>query len=259
MNRRNENGVTPLRHVFGRVIQHPDCHNGKPFLNGTCVTVPEILADIENGLSDSEITDKYEDINKLHIRICRAYQARFEAHTQTDLEHVDPDDKVFMLDENISYTLLYDVAREYGWCSHVYADGLYGDTNDDLLNIWAHMVQQGYKAILTQDSDFKRISRNYRRGLLERYGALEDCSDHIPVVVFVSKSLSLDKIIEKLRTHKSDILGLIDDNNAAFASLNGSGFTKHAKDKDTIAEIEEQRALTSRLTPPQRRSSASPS
>lgn len=233
-----------LKREFGRVISHPERHNGQPFLNGTHITVPQILDLIRLGLPDDEIVRNLPDIRQLHIDICRAWQARFMAHTQPGLEHLDENDKVFMLDENVSYLLLPDVARLFGWSSHVLAEGLYAENNDDEQNIWAHMRAHGYKAILTEDADFKRISTNYRRRILEKYGSVDNIMEHVPVVVYVSKNWSRQEVVGVLEQHRDEILEYIAANDAAFLTLSRSGAQKHHPDSETLKQIADSRRQT---------------
>lgn len=233
-----------LKREFGRVISHPERHNGQPFLNGTHITVPQILELIRLGLPDEEIVRNLPDIKQLHIDVCRAYQTRFMAHTQPGMEHLNENNKVFMLDENVSYLLLPDVARLFGWSSHVLAEGLYAENNDDEQNIWAHMRANGYKAILTEDADFKRISRSFRRRVLEQYGSATDCPEHVPVAVYISKGESRHETLALLEKHRAEIIAFIENPHAAFITVNRNGVQHHFEDKDVLAEIAALRRQT---------------
>lgn len=221
-----------LTREFGRVIRHPDRHEGAPFLNGTNVLVQDILNLLNDGADEKDILATYPQLDKEHIAICKAYQVRFMAHEQVGMEHINPDEKFFMLDENTSYMLLYDVARIFGWSSHVFADGLYNENNDDEANIWKHMVENGYKAIITEDSDFKRISRNFRRKVIEQYGSIENAPFNVPVVIFISKNCSREDVAARLEAFKDKILEYITDNDAAFATLSVEGFQKSHTDEE---------------------------
>jgi len=233
----DEKKKVELKREFGRVVRHPERHDGQPFLNGTHITVPQILELIRLGLPDDEIALNLPDIQQLHIDICRAWQARFMAHSQPGLEHLDENERVFMLDENVSYLLLPAVAKLFGWSSHVLAEGLYAENNDDEQNIWAHVVANGYKAVLTEDADFKRISSNYRRRILEKYGSIENSKEHVPVVIYVSKNWSRQEVAGVLEQHRAEILKFIADNDAAFMTISREGAQKHHPDTDTLKQI----------------------
>ncbi|MCB9991042.1 MAG: DUF5615 family PIN-like protein [Rhodospirillales bacterium] len=228
-----------LRHEFGRVISHPNRHNGAPFLNGTGITVEQVLNLLDKSGNDNEAIEKLDGLEQQHIEICRAYQARFLAHTQADLEHLDENDKFFMLDENVSYMLLHHVARRFGWSSHVFAEGLYDENNDDEAHIWAHMIENNYKAILTEDSDFRKIARQYRKKILETYGSVENCPTPVPVAIFISKSVSVSPqdTLALLEHHEQDIKQFVSDNNAAFAAITGNGFDLYYRDEELLKDI----------------------
>lgn len=219
-----------LTKIFGRVVSHPDVKSGRPFLSSNFVEVLDVLKMIRNGMSDGDICRKYSHIKQPDIDACRAWQARFLVEDLKDAFNLTDDRNIFMLDENTSYLILHDVVRLFGPSSHVYAEGLYDERNDDETDIWAHVVEHEYQAVLTADADFKQISINYRSRMNEKFGSLENCTDHIPAVIFVGPS-NRQQTRKLLIEWQGEIKKFMAENDAPYATLTETGLLRAPKDR----------------------------
>ena len=224
-----------VKREFGRVVSHPRRHQGQPFLSGRNIPVLNVLNLIAQGCDDALIVDRmHGKIDQSDIDACRSYQARFLTDTLTEAFQLQAQDNYMMLDENISYLVLYDVVRLFGRSSHVYADGLYWDHNDDELDIWNHLRENRYKVILTSDNDFKRISKSWRGRMIQQYGSMDNAPENLPVVVSLMKNVSREETRDLLSCHQDDIRQYANDNDAAFATITKQGFRKYSLDKDVM-------------------------
>ena len=120
-----------LKRVFGRVVQHPDIKAGRPLLRTTLVEVLDVLEMMRKGQSDAEICKQHQYLTTADMDACRAYQARFMVDQLENILDLQNQENVFMLDENTSYMALPDIVKLFGRSTHVYAEGLYADRNDD--------------------------------------------------------------------------------------------------------------------------------
>lgn len=230
-----EQNASSLSQNFGRIITRPDIHDGHPFLIFNGVEVQEIEARFLAGQTDEQILAEYRKtlandrgrMTQDDLDACRAWQARFEPETLSSIFNRVSGQNVIMLDENMSYKMLYDVVRLFGRSSHVYADGLYDDHNDDERDIWAHVVKNKYAAIITGDNDFKRISHDYRDKMIHKYGSLENCPEHIPAVIFVPHFGSWQDTCDLLEKFAPQIRKYIETNDAICAEVTPrDGFQK---------------------------------
>lgn len=158
----------------------------------------------------------------------RAYQVRFRPETLKNTHNLDENDKFFLMDENTSYLLLYDIARIFGYCSHVAAEGLRGTENRaDRAQldtyIWEHAIKHGYKAVLTVDSDFIDIATYKRHELIRKYGDVSKSPDHVPVLIRLDPKMRRDEIMYALQKHEQDIRDFISDNNHSYGVLKKGG------------------------------------
>ena len=147
---------------FGRVSEHEDKFSGRPYLRYHDIEVDEILSMIDSGYSDEDIcklyNDKKDDSHNTSeeiiylipddIHACRSYQARFMPDTLKSIFNRVSSDNMVMMDENMSYMILPTIVRLFGRSSHVLADGLCYEHNDDEKDIWAHMIKNRYKAVI---------------------------------------------------------------------------------------------------------------
>jgi uncharacterized protein (DUF433 family) len=220
--------IPGLKEIFGAVVSHPDRFGGRPFLTESGVEVREILALFKEGLTDKEIGRRYrkQGLKPREIEACRAYQARFLPETLSDKFNRVGKNNVFLLDENIPYRALYDVVRLFGRSSHARADGLYDEHNDDEKDIWQHAVGNKYAAVMTADADFLRISQYYRNHMIEKYGSLKKCPEHVPALIYFKRPLSMRDTIELLEIHQDEIRRFMKDNDAVYLLVGEDGCKK---------------------------------
>lgn len=198
-----------LKRVFGRVVSDPSIKAGRPLLRTTLVEVLDVLDMMRLGFTDKEICATHHFLTPEDMDACRAYQARFLVDELSSAFGLQDNNNVLMLDENISYLILPDIIKLFGKSSHVFAEGLYADRNDDEKDIWSHVVENNYQAILTSDNDFKHIARRYNK----RTNEFE------PKVIFVSKNLSRLSLIDTLKNNADDIKAFLENETAMIASL----------------------------------------
>lgn len=241
-----------LKREFNRVVSSPVRHGGRPFiivttasekedgtkiLFETDIEISDVIDMLKKGCKDKEIRQKFPELKKSDIDACRAWQVRFEPDTLPEDFNLDEDKKFFLLDENISYLLLYKVARIFGWCSHVSAEGLIGKHNDDEKDIWAHAVNKGYKAVLTKDSDFVGIAQRHRKKIIAQYGSIANGPDNTPVVIHVENGIPPQKLAELLRRYERDIWDFVETNDHRYAELGTKGLVPMFHDSIVKREL----------------------
>ncbi len=201
-----------------KVVTHVDRFEGRPYIDETDVEVQDVLDLIDQDLTDEEICKKFnKQVTQYDIDLCRAYQARFKTETLKEIFNRSSGHNALMLDENLSLRLLYDTVRLFGPSSHVYCDGL--RRSDDEKDIWAHAIKNKIQAVMTADRDFLRISKQYRERMIEKYGSLTDCPEHIPGVVFFPKNPDRHEALGLMEHNKRAIRRYLQDNDAIYLNI----------------------------------------
>lgn len=219
------------RRIFGRIATQPDKFDGRPFILGRGVELEPVLAMLRAERPDADISQRFH-IPKEDIDLCRAWQAMFERETlSAKFTRLADPQNFFMLDENASERMMYDIARIFGRCTHARAEGLVRERNDDEAFVWAHTVKNNYKAFLTADSDFRGIVHRHRQGLIDKYGSLESCPEPVPVVIFYNNQNSPEEIVKMLERHQDALRDFADRKDAAYAMLKPAGLEKCESDK----------------------------
>ncbi len=227
---KNQPEQTPTR-LFGRIATQPDKFDGRPFLIGRDVELGKVLDMLHDDRPDAEISKRFH-MPKEDIDLCRAWQARFETERlSAKFTRLADPQNFFMLDENTSERMLYDVARIFGRSSHVRAEGLVGERNDDVAFVWAHTLQNNYKAFLTADSDFRRIVHRHRQDMIDKYGSLSACPEPVPVVIFYNNQDSPEDIVKMLEKQQDPIRRFADQKDVAYATLGPAGLVKCEADQ----------------------------
>lgn len=219
-NNRNDAATPLLTTIFNRVVSHPDRFNGQPYLINTDIPVNDVLDMMGKGLNDEEIKKQFNGLSDIGLDVCCAYQVRFRPETLPDSFNLDKNNKFFLLDENISYLLLYDVAKMFGYSTHVSAEGMsghQGEHHDDEKDIWAHAVKEKYKAILTADSDFV--------GIVEKFKAENNNQVHTPVVIHIDPETPAHKMRAFMITFSKDIRNFITNPQYPIAFLGKKGLS----------------------------------
>lgn len=227
---RQEPEQKPTR-IFGRIATQPDKFDGRPFILGRNVELNAVLEMLRAERPDAEISKRFH-MPKEDIDLCRAWQVMFERESlSAKFTRLADPQNFFMLDENTHDRMLYDIARIFGRCSHARAEGLVRERNDDEAFVWAHTVQNNYKAFLTADSDFRGIVHRHRQGLIAKYGSLENSPEAVPVVIFYDVQKSPEEIVKMLERHQDAIRDFADSKDAAYATLTPAGLVKCESDK----------------------------
>lgn len=225
MKKKHPKKEKPL-YLFGRIVTQLGKFDGRPFLLGHSVELGKILDMLHEDKSDGEISHDLH-IPKEDIDLCRAWQVRFEPERLTArFASLANPQKFFMLDENSSERMLYDIARLFGRSSHVRAEGLTGARNDDVAFVWSHVIRNDYKAFLTADTDFRLIARQHRQSMASKYGSIAACPDPVPVVIFYDNQDSPEKVVRLLENNQDAILRLAVEKDVAYATLASSGLVK---------------------------------
>lgn len=212
-----------LRQQPGRIKTDPAICGGRPHIHRKYIEVIDVMNMLEAGDTSADIVKKYPKITEQDINACRAYQATLIVKTLSKQFAQAGQKPFFMLDENTSYFMLPEVIKMFGPSSHVFAEGLFSENNDDEKHIWAHMVEKGYRAILTMDNDFKRISLTQRHRLAEQHGSLHECPDHVPTVISIPTDNNQDSILRLLEKYQDDIRTLTEQKSVFFAVLTEDG------------------------------------
>jgi len=230
-----KSSLPSLKCEFNRVVSNPNKHGGRPFIVATVrdeenlflreteIEVANIINMFRKKSRDSTILKKYPELSKTDLDACRAWQIKCAPQTLPENFNIDENKKFFLMDENISYLLMYKVAKIFGWSSHVSAEGLTGEHNDDEKDIWAYAVAQRYKAVLTKDSDFLEISQKYRRSIIAQYGSIANCPTNTPVVIHVEGNVEPKRLAQLLRRYECEIRDFVEANDHRYAVLGRKG------------------------------------
>ncbi|HTK85623.1 MAG TPA: DUF433 domain-containing protein [Patescibacteria group bacterium] len=219
----------PVR-VFGRIVTQADKFEGRPFILGRGVELAEVLDMLHAEAPDAEISKRFH-VPKEDIDLCRAWRVMFERESlSAKFTRLADPQNFFMLDENASERMMYDIARIFGRCTHARAEGLVGARNDDTAFVWAHAVKNNYKAFLTADSDFRGIVHRYRQEMINKYGAVDKCPEPVPVVIFYNNQNSPEEVVKMLERHQDAIRDFAIRKDAAYATLTSAGLVKCESD-----------------------------
>ena len=187
-----------LKERFGRVV-HAHTDFG-PYIGRNGVAVHDVLALVDAGLNYNQICKKIHGLTIKDVMACNAYRVRFLEDTLAQAYDGENDDPYFVLDENISYLILPEVYRLFGRSTSVLAEGLFFHRNDDEKDVLAFASENGYEAILTQDSDFRTIARKHGLSLQGEFQAAS-----LPKVVMIPHGLSVRGVTDLLRRHQDEI------------------------------------------------------
>jgi uncharacterized protein (DUF433 family) len=225
----------PVR-IFGRIATAPDKFEGRPFILGRSVELAAVLDLLHQDKPDDEISRRFK-LPKDDIDLCRAWQVRFEPETlSAKFTRLADPQNFFMLDENCTERILYDVARLFGRSTHVRAEGLTGGQNDDIGFVWAHALKNNYKAFLTADSDFRNIAHRHRQAMIDKYGSIENCPESVPVVIFYDNQDMPQRVVDLLELNQDEIRLFAEQRDAAFARLTRQGLEKCESDRSWAAQ-----------------------
>lgn len=214
---------------FGRVVHSNDvsgpyiCHNG--------VEVRRILELVDMGLSHEQICQMVDQLEPKDIIACQAYRVRFLEDTLSSAYETKDSAPFFLLDENMSYLLLPEVYRLYGRSTHVLAEGLYFQCNDDEKNVWAFALREGCKAVLTNDDDFRGISMRHRRQILAKFnGAAQSKLDQVPAVIMPPAGMHPKQLAELLEHYHDQIMEVSQGGHYATYRLTRTGLSPRDPD-----------------------------
>lgn len=210
--------------AFGQIKHNPSVNDGAPYIHRTDIAVLDVLELLEQGLDAREIMTSLPQLRQKDIDACKAYQARFmsDALARTVDKKAQP---MFLLDENISYLMLPDIVRIFdeGMSTHVLAEGLCNERNDDEKDILAHAIEHRYKAILSIDNDFKQISMKRRHRVPGLYGRFHDRDEHMPLIVAVPGNHCRYELARLLEKHAEVLREMMEQKNIFVVHMTPSG------------------------------------
>lgn len=132
------------------------------------------------------------------IEIVRAYIHRFGVDLNNPLPIEAHPNRTLLLDENTPQPAMLALSQNFGWATHVAAEGFLGrDTPDQ--DIWQFARQQKFEAIVTRDTDFLCIQEHMARQEMNK-GASD-----IPLLIFVPETLSTESLCGLFARHGKDI------------------------------------------------------
>ena len=184
---------------FGRVVHaHRDLG---PYIGRNGVAVSRVLDLLDEGLNYNQVCSRIPGLSIKDVMACRAYRVRFLEKELMKAYAGDDKSPYFLLDENTSYLLLPEIYRLFGPSTSVLAEGLFFQNNDDEANVWQFARDNGYKAILTQDSDFRAIAKKHGQlSLREPFSAAA-----MPKIIMIQHGLSVRGMTDLLRRHRDAI------------------------------------------------------
>ncbi len=207
-NRNNDKVDTKgLKQILGRIFRHRHGNaDEQPFLLIKERTVrvaldPLIKRITENPqLQDQDIVGLAQTpgLKPSDIEMTRAYIHRFG----TDLAHPLPlsahPQRQLLLDENTPQAAMLPLTHNFGWATHVSAEGLSGrDTPDQ--DIWHYAQDHNFSAIVTRDTDFFYIQRHLAAN------ALAQGKNSVPLLIFVPETVSTESLTGLFKANARNI------------------------------------------------------
>lgn len=134
-------------------------------LSHSLLPVASVMASVEASLPEQEFYKRHPGIRPEEIRALKAYFVRFGSNLEQPQE-LPPGPKSLLLDENIPYTLIPLVTQQFGYSSHVEAEGFSRQNHhpkqrgpvsalDGLIARFAADNQFG--GLVTHDTDFAAL------------------------------------------------------------------------------------------------------
>ncbi len=131
------------------------------------------------------------------IEIVRAYMHRFGSDISQPLPIEAHPVRTLLLDENMPQPAMLHLSKNFGWATHVAAEGFSGrDTPDE--EIWKFASDKNFHAIVTRDTDFLEIQERRAR-------AAWDDGLAAPFLIFVDGNVSTESLTGIFSRHKTPI------------------------------------------------------
>lgn len=210
---------------FGRIVYgREDEFQGEPYIAHKRLEIRRILNLIDEGHSDEDICAVLPNVVQADIDASRAFKARFLFNENESISPINQKNPSLLVDENLTYLNLAEVISLFGPSSHVRAEGLYNQYNDDEKHIWAHAISRKYKSILTADADFQVISEKWRKQMIKDFGAVENAPFELPSVIHVRDMECRSDLSKYLNQYVGEIKAFIEQKQAPYADIRSTGF-----------------------------------
>lgn len=196
-----------LKQILGRIFRPRHADTGDlPFLlvkeRTVRVELASVIAAITQnpGRNDHDIVGMVNvaGVKPADIEIIRAYIHRFGTDLANPLPLAAHAERLLLLDENTPQPAMLHLSQNFGWATHVSAEGFAGrDTPDQ--DIWGYAHAQRFSAILTRDTDFLYIQREFSRAAFDQ-GAAD-----VPLLIFVPEAVSTESLTGLFSTYAENI------------------------------------------------------
>lgn len=215
-----------LTRLLGSIHVNDQAEAREPFLllkDGTRMLSLGIVT--EAILANPDLEDRaivahinFNGLTPHDVRIVRAYLHRFGSDL-TAPKDLPVEGKALLLDENTPPEAMLPLSKEFGWATHVQAEGLAGrDTPDAHILDFARYHR--FQAVVTRDTDFLAM---YRRGQSADCGPLP----HIPKLIFVEGNLTCDTLREVFRIRGADLKDFMASGQHVCSAVSPAGYSFH--------------------------------
>ena len=199
-----------LKQILGRIFRPRHVSEGEetvlPFLLVKERTVRVELEQVIQTITENPARNDNEilglvgvpGVKPADIEMARAYIHRFGTDLANPLSIVAHPERTLLLDENTPQPAMLHLSRQFGWATHVSAEGLSGRDTPDV-DIWDFAHAHQFAAIVTRDTDFFYIQKHRGEEALDRG------DENIPLLIFVPETLSTEKLSGLFSQHGTNI------------------------------------------------------
>lgn len=196
-----------LKQILGRIFRPRHADSGdQPFLLVKERTVRVELAPVIAAIAQNPACNDHDIVGMVNvpgvkpadIEIVRAYMHRFGPDLANPLPIDAHTERRLLLDENTPQPAMLHLSQTFGWATHVSAEGFSGrDTPDQ--DIWRYAHAQGFSAIVTRDTDFFYIQREFSQT------AFNQGAEEVPLLIFVPEAVSTESLTGLFSTYADNI------------------------------------------------------
>jgi hypothetical protein len=229
----------PKKGNFSRIFQESAGNAGKFRLRNTGIAVETVLTDID-ALGEEETLRKYEGVLTMHdLDSCKSIAAHnMPERPEFQRNGAGNNPIKILFDENVPHRIIPHLLNDDSRLSHISFNSL---TSQSDKAIWSFAKAQGFRAIVTGDSDFVRMAD---MEIMERLSQPEASFDGIavsdlPLVVYISaKAKDVAEVEALCRSHMKDIIALAADTGrrGASAHMDDNGFHIRSTPREVYQE-----------------------
>jgi uncharacterized protein (DUF433 family) len=210
-----------------RVFELSAAMGGKFTLRDTGVTVEEILSALDQQ-GEPQVLKQFgkQGITVKDIETCLAIAAHSMPDRKEFLQNGLGSDVHILFDENTPYRIIPKIINETSRLVHISFERL---TTFSDPAIWRYARNHGFKALVTNDSDFLRITELEILDRIKDSGSFDVKIDDLPLVVYMTHEDKSRELTEEVcRQHINSIVhhAALTGRQTAYVFINDHSFTE---------------------------------